>query len=99
MTELKGLQKQAHTILAYNMYLIILDIYSEEPEHKLTKDEFMELNKVMWKKVKKELNIKIDKQRENLCKNCFEKEICSDSLTLCKHCLETLKEEQRENLK
>lgn len=59
MNKIKGDKGYAHVILAYNVFIALNEFYSEHPKHKLTKDQFMDMTKIYWDKVKQELNIKV----------------------------------------
>ena len=44
----------------HNVVLILNDLFAKNPKIKIDKDDFMRIQKIVWDKVKKELNIKFN---------------------------------------
>ena len=44
----------------FNVVLILNDLFAKNPKIKIDKDDFMRIQKIVWDKVKKELNIKFN---------------------------------------
>jgi len=52
---MEDIQGSTHILLAYNVYLGVMDYFKDKET--LTKDKFMDLNQMIWKSIKEELNL------------------------------------------
>jgi len=57
MIRLNEEQGSAHILLAYNVYLGVMEYFTDPKVKTLSKDGFMDLNNLMWEIIKEELNL------------------------------------------
>ena len=55
--EIKYPQNIAHLIMSYNLQIFLNKFFAKNPKETINKKEFMELQKLVWQEVKKELKL------------------------------------------